>query len=253
MSNTFSRFSSKAQIYTHYRWDYAPAAIEAIFQITQISTASTIADIGSGTGMLARHFIGRVNSVFAVEPNPDMRRIAAEALGQAASFYQLDGLAEATALPDQAIDLITVGRAIHWFDPEATRAEFRRILKPGGWLAILQNPTVDQKLLAAVKALRTEEHGWNMAADKDRLSKIPMRFYYGHEDFLKLQFPHTKTETWPEFIGRLSSFSPAPDPGHPLYPTYRNAAKIIFNQFSAEGRITIHIATELYLGRISNK
>ena len=49
------------------------------------------------------------------------------------------GTAEATALPDHSIDLITVAQAMHWFDLGKTRAEFARILKRGGYCAILYN------------------------------------------------------------------------------------------------------------------
>ncbi len=44
--------------------------------------------------------------------------------------------AEASGLPDHCADLVTVAQAAHWFDLSAFYAEVRRVLKPGGLLAL---------------------------------------------------------------------------------------------------------------------
>src|SRR4029077_18197365 len=54
-------------------------------------------------------------------------------------FTSISGTAEATTLPDQSVDFITAAQAGHWFNREPARHEFLRILKPGGWLALLWN------------------------------------------------------------------------------------------------------------------
>jgi ubiquinone/menaquinone biosynthesis C-methylase UbiE len=250
MNPVIGRYSAKAGGYAQYRWDYAVEAIQAIFDIAQLSEASTIADVGAGTGMVSRHFVERVRQVFAIEPSLEMRQIAAQSLRQFPPFCNIDGLAEATTLPNRSVDLIAVGRAIHWFPPESTRNEFRRILKPGGWLAILRIPCVDTALLEAIKAIRTEENGWNTTADKSKLAPKPFSFYYGHEEFQKLYFPDIVQESLPEFFGRISSLSPAPNEGHPLYSNFEQAVRKVFDRFSSNGCLTINIATELFLGQI---
>ena len=37
------------------------------------------------------------------------------------------------------VDLVSAGQAFHWFDRVEARREFARILKPGGWVALLWN------------------------------------------------------------------------------------------------------------------
>ena len=84
--DTTHAFDGKAEAYAHHRLDYSPVAIEAILAIAGLGKASAMADLGAGTGMLTRHFAARVGSVFAIEPNDDMRALALASLGQHASL-----------------------------------------------------------------------------------------------------------------------------------------------------------------------
>ncbi len=90
------------------------------------------------------------------------------------------------------------------------RAEFLRILKPEGWLAILQTPCLDQELDEAIKQIRKNENGWDVEGDKAKLKKTPLSFFFGGDDFITLIFPETISETWQEFFGRQCSVSSAP-------------------------------------------
>ena len=118
MSNPRPSYAGKSHLYAQARWDYAPAAVDAICGIAQLDLSNTIADIGAGTGMLGQHFIERVGRVLAFEPDAEMRSMQPIA----PNFESLAGLSHATGLPDEHVDLIVVGRAIHWFDPQPTRA-----------------------------------------------------------------------------------------------------------------------------------
>ena len=48
-----------------------------------------------------------------------------------------EGLAEAIPLPDDSVAAVTVADAFHWFDHAPALAEIRRVLRPGGGLAVL--------------------------------------------------------------------------------------------------------------------
>ena len=250
VSDPATRFTNKADNYARYRWDFSPHAIEAIFSITGLSTFATVADVGSGTGMLSQHFVQSVDKLFALEPNTEMRKLAECLLESYPSFTSIDGYAEATTLHNHSIDLIVVGRAIHWFDATKSRSEFLRILKPEGWLVILQTPCMDEKLDAAVKKIRIKENGWDVEGDKNKSKKAPLGFFFGSEDFTTLNFPETISETWQEFFGRQCSVSSAPVETNPLFPNYKKAAREIFEKFGVDGCLSVDIATELHIGQV---
>ena len=77
--------------------------------------------------------------MIGVEPNAEMRRAGKEYLAEFPKFTSVEGTAEATTLEAQSLDFVTAAQAAHWFDRDRSLAEFRRILKPGGYLVLLWN------------------------------------------------------------------------------------------------------------------
>jgi ubiquinone/menaquinone biosynthesis C-methylase UbiE len=240
-------FSSKAEIYAKYRWGYAPEAIQTIFDLTGISQESCVADIGAGTGILTREFIGKVKQVFAVEPNPEMRAIADRQFAAMPSCRVIDGRAEATTLAGNSVDLITAAQAVHWFEPESAMHEFYRILKPNGWLALCRNYGTDHVLTEALQDVYPAENDTESLMVGKRQSRS---IYFDDQEFLKLEFPFSSKLKWEGFLGSLSSASFAPDVDTIAYEQFARKAKSVFNHFNTNRTIDIHGMTELYLGRI---
>ena len=246
--NTVPRFSERAHFYDRFRWDYADEAVKTVIAECGLSRNAIVADIGSGSGMLTRHFVGRVGMVLAVEPSTEMRAIAARQLRGA--VRHINGFADNTTLPDHHVDMIAIGRALHWFPADSTRKEFHRILKSGGWMAIFSVPCTNEKLLESLRGVRTVENGWAVAADKTQMKNVPLSFYFGHESFKKISFPASVLETCDEFVGRVCSFSPAPTKNDPLRPRFEKALREVFEQHAVGGVLHISIATEITFGQI---
>jgi ubiquinone/menaquinone biosynthesis C-methylase UbiE len=230
-----------------YRWDYAPQAIERIFEITGIRPNSTVADIGAGTGILTRQFAGRCGQVYAIEPNGPMRAYLERNLGAQPGWLSTSGRAEDTGLMDHSVDLIAVGQALSWFDPQPTRLEFRRIIKPGGWLAAIRNVGTYGEMDAALEKVYPKE------TDTSALMKgkdTPISFYYDEENYIEESFYFCKTETWEDFIGALGTASYAPDESSVLWERFEHAARQVFDQYKSSGRIQLMVETKLLVGRI---
>jgi len=246
-----ARFSTKAERYARYRWGYAPEAIQAIFDFTGLSDQAIVADIGAGTGILTKEVVCRVGKIYAIEPNLPMRQIAERLLSQHPAFINVDARAEATTLPDQSIDLIVVAQALHWFEPQATLNEFRRILKPEGWLAVLFHTRIDHAIFEALKTVFTKENGWDTTpSPKPQYGDSHSDFYFDEESVMKFHYPQTWQESWDVFIGAILSDSHSPDDTHPAFPRLVSAVRRVFNQFNDGGYIQLLGGTELILGRL---
>ena len=127
MDNT-ARFTGRADVYAKARPGYAEALIEELTAWAGLSPASTVADIGAGTGISAQ-LASTGARVIAVEPNDDMRAEAEKRFAGASNVSVLAGTAEATGIEDASVDLVTAAQAFRWFDCEAFRAECPRILR----------------------------------------------------------------------------------------------------------------------------
>jgi ubiquinone/menaquinone biosynthesis C-methylase UbiE len=131
--NAQERFSNRASDYANCRPSYSKDAIAFILNGLNSSSQLIAADIGAGTGISSRQLAEQGVRVFAIEPNADMRAVA---LPHPLVEFR-DRTAEKTDLADKSLDLITCFNSAHWFDIKPTLTEFKRILKPGGRLALV--------------------------------------------------------------------------------------------------------------------
>jgi SAM-dependent methyltransferase len=115
-----------------------------------------VVDVAAGTGKLTRLLVPSGARVVAVEPIAEMR----EQLRRAVPGVEaLEGTAEALPLGDSSADAITVAAAFHWFRRDEALAEFARVLRPGGRLAIVYNLRDPESDLQQELSRMLELHG----------------------------------------------------------------------------------------------
>jgi ubiquinone/menaquinone biosynthesis C-methylase UbiE len=129
-------FDRGAGDYEKGRPGFAPEVFELLGRELGIGAGRRVCDLAAGTGKFTRGLIGLGADVVAVEPVEGMRRQLSAALPH---VELLDGTAEAIPLADESVDALTVAQAFHWFDPPVALAEIRRVLRPGGGLAMVWN------------------------------------------------------------------------------------------------------------------
>ena len=186
-----------------------------------------IADIGAGTGIVSRHFVENSISVYAVEPNQQMRYYAERKLGKSPFFHSVSGTCQATTLPDASIDLIIVGQALHWFDPKPTKREFVRILKENGSLAILDpycffrysvldgNYEIHEELEREFNRVFVAENGWGTdLSDEKLIDRKPYEWYFAENSLLRFDFTQPHDFNQEQLVGWIASQSSAPDETH---------------------------------------
>lgn len=245
-------FSPKVENYVRYRPDYPQAFLTYLKEFAGFSSESVVADIGSGTGILSRALAPLVKRVYAVEPNPDMRE-ASRNSHPGGRIMETDGSAEATALPAQSVNFITAGQSFHWFDADRARAEFRRILRPGGRVVLVWNvrDSGTSPFLAAYNAFLTPyADGFVRAKNSDPRVYEEMADRFFPEGYDRNVWPHEQQLNAAGFIGRSLSSSFAPLPGSDGYEPFVKGLRDLFAHYQQNGRLCFPYRTTCYCGRL---
>jgi len=254
MENT-ERFTNRAEHYRKYRPGYPEAVTKLMKEACGLGHGARVADIGAGTGILTRRLLEAGFEVMAVEPNADMRRAAEEDLGRYPGFHAVAAPAEATGLADGAVEALTVAQAFHWFDHAKVGVEFRRILRPGGWMFIIRNhrQAEGSELARDFEALmkRMLGEGYVRAAHRDRgEGGRKIREFFPAGAVRLEEFDNPQTMDWTGVRGRMLSVSYAPAEGEPGHEELIAGLEEIFKKHERGGVITFEQKTEVYFGRL---
>ncbi len=252
MPSPTQQFDGRAENYSSFRPSYPPEVISTITSVCGLEPGSSVADIGSGTGIFSKLLLDAGFNVSAVEPNDQMRSAAEDSLHSRPGYRSVAGTAEATTLHDHSMDVITAAQAFHWFDPEPTKVEFRRILKPNRHVALIWNHwDTDSPFLKGYRAAFRElvpEYSnvvrMRLADDdfSDFLDVGPVQFF---------QMPNPKLLDFDGLIGRMQSSSYAPKQDEPLYAPLVERLRNLFDAHQQNGRVSFDYLTQLYIGRLA--
>lgn len=141
------RFETTAPTYAAHREPYPPAFFAAVADALHLAGHEALIDLGTGPGLLALGFAPYVGRIVGIDPEPAMIAEAQRAAAAArVKFLLLEGRAEDVPADLGPFDLVTIGRALHWMDRDATLATFDRILAPNGRILICgSSPFADEK------------------------------------------------------------------------------------------------------------
>jgi len=250
MMRPTERFSSRVDDYARYRPDYPPAAIELLTVRCGLVPTAVVADIGSGTGILTERLLASGAQVFAVEPNDGMRAAAESRLGSHSRFRSVRGSAEATTLPDASIDLLLAAQAFHWFDVRQARREALRVMRRGGWAALLWNerPVEVGDFLADYEKLLLRHAADYARITASRADEARMREFFGGS-MQSAAFPSEQTLDFAGLRGRLMSSSYAPEPGHAEFEPMMQGLREVFSRHERGGSVVFPYRTLVYYGQ----
>ncbi|WP_461532686.1 class I SAM-dependent methyltransferase [Sinomicrobium sp.] len=123
-------FSGHAADYSRFRPSYPEALVSYLASMPKSREIAW--DCGTGSGQLAGALAAYFKSVYATDISEKQMQNAV----QTPNIHYSVCPAESTSFADKQFDLITVAQAVHWFDFDAFYKEVKRVLKPGGSLAV---------------------------------------------------------------------------------------------------------------------
>jgi SAM-dependent methyltransferase len=129
----FSFEQVNATDHDELRPTYAPEAVRWVADRARLGPGSLVVDLAAGTGQLSRRFVPLGLRLVAVEPAANMVAVLTTNLPE---VHAVTGTAEDIPVGDGQADAVVVGNAFHHFDAEAAFADTRRVLRPGGALAL---------------------------------------------------------------------------------------------------------------------
>ncbi len=248
-----NRFDGKSNIYAKYRPSYPIESLDFIFNELGVDSTSVIADIGSGTGIFTKLLLERGNTVYAVEPNGDMRAKAENDLCKYAKFHSVNGSAEKTTLTDNSVDCITVAQAFHWFNVEEFKKECKRILKPQGKVILVWNSRDEEHIINKENERINKEfcqkfNGFSGGISGPMKNQSILAFFNG--EYKTKNFENFIQFDKDGFIGRNLSSSYAPKENDKNYKEYIKALEDMFDKFSENGIMNCPHYTKYYYGEI---
>ena len=243
------RFSNRAENYLQYRPAYPAEILRFLSQSMGLAQAHHIADIGCGTGLFAELFLKNGYTVTGVEPNHAMRAAAEKRIGNYELFTCLATRGEATEIESESIDLITVAQAFHWMDPDMTRQEFQRILKPGGAVAFVS--TVRKKHTAFLEDYDRLKQSFRLEPLPDLPDEIRINRFFRGSDIHFQSFPNSHWLDFDGLKGLLLSSSAIPLPGHPSYDTMISSLVQMYVAYNRNGFVEMEYETNVYWSALS--
>ena len=247
-----ARFSDRVDDYIKYRPHYSQDVVQALQQACGLRPEHTIADVGCGTGLLAKIFLENGHRVVGVEPNREMRIAGENYLATYLNFSMVDGSAEATGLAGESVDFVIAGQAFHWFRPDDTRAEFARILRPAGWTVLIwhDRDTISKPFLRAYEDfVRRHSTDYEQVAHKYLASYDALQRFFAPDEVSLIEQRNRQELDFDGLRGRLLSSSYVPKAGEKHEAMMRELPRL-FSSHAENGHVILEYDTKIYYGHL---
>lgn len=245
------RFTQKSDHYDRFRPGYPGELLILAEAECGLTRETVVADVGSGTGILSELLLTKAARVLGVEPNAEMRARAESRLAGEPRFVSVNGRAEHTTIPDRSVDLVIAGQAFHWFEPNATKREFARILRPPGIVMLVWNEfhkNAGGAQAQFIQIMREFGEDYDKIATRIRPEILDEFFDGGHYKSDLLQY--RQRLDLEGLKGRLQSCSFIPGPGSPRFSEMIAAVDDLYHTHQAGGGVTLFYDTFVFRGNV---
>jgi SAM-dependent methyltransferase len=248
-----ARFSDRVENYVRYRPGYPREVLDLLRDECGLRPSHVVADIASGTGAFTRFLLENGNSVFSVEPNAAMREMGVRQFESVGSnrLVSVAGTAEETTLRSASVDFVTAAQAAHWFDLPRARAEFVRILRPGGWCVLIWNEreTTSTPFLREYEQLLLT-YGTDYEEVRHERTTAMIHEFFAPALSAERVFSLRQEFDYQGLAGRLWSASYAPVEGDPSYEPMMRELQRIFRAHAEDGAVDFEYKTRVFYGHL---
>jgi SAM-dependent methyltransferase len=204
------RFASTVEFYARYREPYSPMFFKKVAEQIALRGDESLLDVGCGPGLLAIGFAPFVGRCTGLDPEAGMITAAKTAVAEKGVALSLihGGIEEFPTT--QTYDVITIGRALHWLERDATLAVLERILRPdSGRILICRATSAETPETAWVKSYQEVRRAWTAGPEERRYGIDEMEWFTGSSFRVLGETSVTEQRqiTVPDLIGRALSRS----------------------------------------------
>ncbi|MGB3063100.1 class I SAM-dependent methyltransferase [Sphingobacterium thalpophilum] len=245
--NSIERFTDRVVDYERYRPSYPKEIIKILKERLGLTRKWLVADIGSGTGLSTQLFLENGNDVFAIEPNRQMRESLVHHFKTYRNLIALNATAENTSIEPGCVDLIFAGQSFHWFDRNACRVEFDRILAKDGHIVLAWNQRdpedafqqeYEQFLCDHIPNYRSLTH--------KHISDQDIQEFLAPRPMIKVSLPNQQIFDLRSFLGRVRSSSYFPKNQTENKSLY-DELHVLFDRYAISEKIVFKYITEIYI------
>ena len=246
-----NKFSDRVKVYEDGRPSYSLDLIKFLYEEQGMSSDSSIAEFGSGTGKFTKQLLDQGSKVYGIEPNENMQNEAKINLYGYDRFIPINGSAEYSVLRESSVDFITAAQAFHWFSVNTFKKECKRIIKDKGKVYLIWNirdmgELVNQKSFDIYKRYCPDFKGFGGGI---QMHDVRIRQFF--EDKYKYrEFTHPLFYNKESFLSRSLSGSYSLRAENRKYHRYLNELMQLFDEYSVDGVFMMPNKTVVYYGEI---
>ncbi|MGI0130344.1 MAG: class I SAM-dependent methyltransferase, partial [Thermoplasmata archaeon] len=197
-------FPAAVDAYVRARPGYPAETIHRLVAELGLRGTEPVLELAAGTGKFTAALLEAGAVPVAVEP---LERFCAPLRRKFPRVPLVAALAEALPFAEARFESVMVAQAFHWFDAPRALSEIRRVLRPGGSLALVWNIRVESHPLHAEMSRLLEGVNPGVPGHRRRLWKKALERQAGYSPLSQLHGTFQYESTLEEVVDRVASVS----------------------------------------------
>jgi SAM-dependent methyltransferase len=151
-------FDGVVDSYDTYRPGFPAEVFTHISGITGLGPGSRVVEVGPGTGLATARLVDLGVDVLGVEPGPALAAATSERFAGTDRVRVVNARFEDWSPPGERFDAVVATNAWHWLDPSGRWTKAHGLLRPHGWLVLVNHIVVRQPGQPEVFELTADLH-----------------------------------------------------------------------------------------------